>query len=32
MIVALGHAQVALYHHYVLRDGTLRRMTRGTAA
>lgn len=31
MIVALGHALVALYHHYVLKDGTLRRMTRGTA-
>ena len=32
MIVALGHALVALYHHYVLKDGTLRRMTRGTTA
>ena len=30
MIVALGHALVALYHHYILKDGTLRRMTRGS--
>ncbi|SHF43948.1 cytochrome b561 [Loktanella atrilutea] len=32
MIVALGHALVALYHHYALKDGTLRRMTRGATA
>lgn len=31
MIVALGHALIALYHHYFLKDATLRRMTRGTA-
>lgn len=28
MAVALGHALVALYHHLVLKDGVLRRMTR----
>lgn len=26
MLVALGHAAVALYHQYVLKDGLLRRM------
>lgn len=26
MIVALGHALAALYHHWVLKDGVLRRM------
>jgi cytochrome b561 len=26
LLVALGHAAVALVHHYVLRDGLLRRM------
>jgi cytochrome b561 len=26
VIVALGHAAAALYHHFVLRDGVLRRM------
>ncbi len=29
MAVALGHALVALYHHRVLKDGVLRRMTGG---
>jgi cytochrome b561 len=28
LIVALGHAAVALVHQYVLKDGTLDRMTR----
>jgi cytochrome b561 len=28
MIVALGHAAAALYHHYVVKDATLRRMLR----
>ena len=28
MILALGHAAVALLHHYVFKDGTLIRMTR----
>lgn len=28
MVVALGHAALALYHHYILKDGTLRRMLR----
>ena len=28
MIVALGHAAVALWHQYVRRDGTLTRMLR----
>ena len=28
MIVALGHAAFALYHHYIVKDGTLRRMLR----
>jgi cytochrome b561 len=31
MIVALGHSMIALYNHYVLRDATLRLITRGTA-
>jgi cytochrome b561 len=31
MIVALGDSLIALYHHYVLRDAPLRRITRGTA-
>jgi len=26
MIVALGHAAVALFHHFVMKDGALRRM------
>jgi cytochrome b561 len=26
MIVVLGHALMALYHHYVLKDGLIRRM------
>ncbi|MBM1221171.1 cytochrome b/b6 domain-containing protein [Ponticoccus sp. SC2-23] len=26
MVVALGHALMAFYHHYVKKDGTLRRM------
>jgi cytochrome b561 len=26
MIVVLGHAFVALYHHYVVKDGLIRRM------
>lgn len=26
MIVILGHAAVAIFHHYVLKDGLLRRM------
>lgn len=29
--VAAGHAAAALYHHYVLRDGVLRRMLPGTS-
>jgi cytochrome b561 len=28
MIVVLGHAVMALYHHYVVKDGLLRRMMR----
>ena len=28
MLVVLGHALMALYHHYVLKDGLLRRMMR----
>lgn len=28
MVVALGHAAMALYHQYVLKDGLLRRMMR----
>ena len=28
MIVVLGHALMALYHQYVLKDGLLRRMMR----
>ena len=28
VIVVFGHAAAALYHHYVLKDGTLRRMIR----
>lgn len=32
MVVALGHTLVALYHHYFLKDATLRRMTRGISA
>lgn len=28
MLVALGHALMALYHQYVLKDGLLRRMMR----
>ena len=28
MILAVGHAAVALLHHYVLKDGVLNRMTR----
>jgi cytochrome b561 len=28
MIVALGHALIALYHQYVVKDGLLRRMMR----
>lgn len=28
VIVALGHAAAALWHHFVQKDGTLRRMTR----
>jgi cytochrome b561 len=31
MVVALGHAAVALYHHYILKDRTLRRMVRSGA-
>jgi len=31
LIVALGHAAVALWHQYVMRDGTLARMTRPRA-
>jgi cytochrome b561 len=28
MIVVLGHALMALYHHYVVKDGLIRRMMR----
>lgn len=28
LIVALGHAAIALYHHYIVKDATLRRMLR----
>lgn len=28
LAVALGHALMALYHHYVLKDGLIRRMMR----
>jgi cytochrome b561 len=28
MIVALGHAAAGLYHHYIVKDDTLRRMLR----
>jgi cytochrome b561 len=28
LIVAFGHAVMALYHHYVLKDGLIRRMMR----
>lgn len=28
MVLALAHAAVALFHHYVLKDGLLTRMTR----
>lgn len=28
MILALGHAVIALFHHYIRRDGLLLRMTR----
>jgi cytochrome b561 len=28
MLVVLGHALMALYHQYVLKDGLLRRMMR----
>lgn len=28
MIVVLGHAAAALYHHYIVKDATLRRMLR----
>ena len=31
VIVALGHGAVALWHHFVLKDGTLRRMARSDA-
>ncbi len=27
MVLILGHAGMAMFHHYVLRDGLLRRMT-----
>ncbi|SEM67958.1 cytochrome b561 [Loktanella fryxellensis] len=30
MILALGYAVMGLYHHYIRKDGTLTRMTRGT--
>jgi cytochrome b561 len=26
MVVVLGHALMALYHHYVVKDGLIRRM------
>ena len=26
-VLILGHAGIAIFHHYVLRDGLLRRMT-----
>jgi len=29
IIVALGHAAAALYHHFVLKDRVLRRMLPG---
>lgn len=32
IVVALGHACAALFHHYVLRDGVLRRMLPGIAS
>lgn len=28
MLVVLGHALLAIYHHYVLKDGLIRRMMR----
>jgi cytochrome b561 len=31
-VAAALHAALALYHHYFLRDGVLRRMLRGPAA
>ena len=31
IVIALGHACAALFHHYVLRDGILRRMLPGAA-
>lgn len=31
LAVVLAHVAAALWHHFVLRDGVLRRMTRGTA-
>ena len=31
VVVALGHALAALYHHYVLKDRVLRRMLPGSA-
>lgn len=32
IVIALGHACAALFHHYVLRDGILRRMLPGVAS
>jgi len=29
IVIALGHACAALFHHYVMRDGVLRRMLPG---
>ena len=31
VLIALGHGAVALWHHFVLKDGTLRRMARSDA-
>ena len=30
MLLAIAHALAALFHHYVLRDGSLHRMMRRT--
>ena len=31
VLIALGHGAVALWHHFVMKDGTLRRMARSDA-
>jgi len=31
MLLALGHAAMGLFHHYVWKDGTLTRMVKASA-